>query len=307
MIAVEPSWQDVLDRRARLRGRRSRRRAAGLVVAAALLAAAPALGVDGWLRDLLPGKPVPASRLTEQDVVALVEAGNAPLLADRAEALRRFGLRDVTLVGTRKDVAFYVIRTRRGDCFATGIAGAKPLFATVRCVPAGAELVDVSLQGSAHVVRLAAFAFGRVASVGIPGGARVPTTGHLVLVPHAPTTARLVGYDADGDVVARSPVRGRCAVRLYLDVDRSTADLARAIAGARGTPGAGGVRYVSKAAALRVMRKRYPRLTKNLTINPLPDSIDVTPQRAAAVAELARRLTAAHLPGVAQIANGCAR
>jgi cell division transport system permease protein len=41
-----------------------------------------------------------------------------------------------------------------------------------------------------------------------------------------------------------------------------------------------GVKYVSKGSALRNMAKRYPELVKNLTSNPLPDSLQVTPDKA---------------------------
>jgi cell division transport system permease protein len=41
-----------------------------------------------------------------------------------------------------------------------------------------------------------------------------------------------------------------------------------------------GVHYVSKEDALRQMSKRYPELVKNLTSNPLPDSLQVTPDKA---------------------------
>ncbi|HEY6962813.1 MAG TPA: permease-like cell division protein FtsX [Gaiellaceae bacterium] len=48
----------------------------------------------------------------------------------------------------------------------------------------------------------------------------------------------------------------------------------------------GGVRYVSKEEALRNMAKRYPELVKNLTSNPLPDSLWVTPNKAENVDKL---------------------
>jgi cell division transport system permease protein len=49
---------------------------------------------------------------------------------------------------------------------------------------------------------------------------------------------------------------------------------------------AGGVRYVSKQQALHDMAKRYPELVKNLTSNPLPDSLQVTPNKAENVDQL---------------------
>jgi cell division transport system permease protein len=41
----------------------------------------------------------------------------------------------------------------------------------------------------------------------------------------------------------------------------------------------GGVEFISKAEALRIMRKRAPELTQNLASNPLPASFDVVPKR----------------------------
>ena len=56
----------------------------------------------------------------------------------------------------------------------------------------------------------------------------------------------------------------------------------------------GGVRYVSKQQALHDMAKRYPELVKNLTSNPLPDSLQVTPNRAENVDQLYDSVSGAH-------------
>ena len=42
----------------------------------------------------------------------------------------------------------------------------------------------------------------------------------------------------------------------------------------------GGVKYISKGEAFAQMKRRYPELVKNLTSNPLPDSLQVTPDKA---------------------------
>ena len=47
-----------------------------------------------------------------------------------------------------------------------------------------------------------------------------------------------------------------------------------------------GIKYVSKEQALAKMKKRYPELVKNLTSNPLPDSLEVTPNKAENVDKL---------------------
>jgi cell division transport system permease protein len=51
-------------------------------------------------------------------------------------------------------------------------------------------------------------------------------------------------------------------------------------------PGPGGIKYVSKEQGLANMKKRYPELVKNLTSNPLGDSLEVTPNRAENVDKL---------------------
>jgi cell division transport system permease protein len=52
------------------------------------------------------------------------------------------------------------------------------------------------------------------------------------------------------------------------------------------------VKYVSKADALAIMRKRSPELTKQLPGNPLPDSFEVTPKRGEDVAAIAEQIQA---------------
>ena len=47
-----------------------------------------------------------------------------------------------------------------------------------------------------------------------------------------------------------------------------------------------GIKYVTKAQGLAIMKKRYPDLVKNLTSNPLGDSLEVTPNRAENVDKL---------------------
>jgi cell division transport system permease protein len=64
------------------------------------------------------------------------------------------------------------------------------------------------------------------------------------------------------------------------------------------------VKFVSKQQALVIMRKKYPELTNDLAYNPLPNSIEVTPQHAENTGKIADALTAAHLPGVDKIKYG---
>ena len=48
----------------------------------------------------------------------------------------------------------------------------------------------------------------------------------------------------------------------------------------------GGIKYVPKEQALRQMKKKYPELVKNLTSNPFPDTLEVTPNKAENVDQL---------------------
>ena len=61
----------------------------------------------------------------------------------------------------------------------------------------------------------------------------------------------------------------------------------------------GGIKYVPKEQALAQMKKKYPELVKNLTSNPFPDTLEVTPNKAENVDKLYRAST---LP---QQATGC--
>jgi cell division transport system permease protein len=66
-----------------------------------------------------------------------------------------------------------------------------------------------------------------------------------------------------------------------------------------------GIVYVSKQQALADMHKRYPDLVKNLTSNPLPDSLNVTPARGEDVEKLYESITKPHLPpGVGSVQDG---
>ena len=62
--------------------------------------------------------------------------------------------------------------------------------------------------------------------------------------------------------------------------------------------------FVSRAEALRRMQKRYPELTADLPTNPLPDSYEVTPQRAEEVKELSAAVRAQRFSGVERVKDG---
>jgi cell division transport system permease protein len=63
-------------------------------------------------------------------------------------------------------------------------------------------------------------------------------------------------------------------------------------------------RFVSKAEALRTMRKKYPQLTANLPSNPLPASFEVTPRNAEDVKVIAADLRTQKFAGVEKVKDG---
>ncbi|HSG13802.1 MAG TPA: permease-like cell division protein FtsX [Gaiellaceae bacterium] len=66
----------------------------------------------------------------------------------------------------------------------------------------------------------------------------------------------------------------------------------------------GGIKFISKADALKIMRKRNPELTQNLASNPLPASFDVVPARGEDTEEIARTLQSSKLAAIDQIRWG---
>ena len=67
----------------------------------------------------------------------------------------------------------------------------------------------------------------------------------------------------------------------------------------------GGVKYISKNEAFADMKRRYPELTRNLTSNPLPDSLDVTPDKGEDVDHLYNSIVLPHKPaGVGKVNDG---
>jgi cell division transport system permease protein len=70
-------------------------------------------------------------------------------------------------------------------------------------------------------------------------------------------------------------------------------------------PGPDGIKYVSKEQGLEIMKKRYPELVKNLTSNPLGDSLEVTPNRAENVDKLYDSIVLPRKPpGVDRVLDG---
>jgi cell division transport system permease protein len=65
-----------------------------------------------------------------------------------------------------------------------------------------------------------------------------------------------------------------------------------------------GIRYISKAQGLEIMKKRYPELVRNLTSNPLGDALEVTPNKGENVDNLYSSLTRPKPTGVERVLDG---
>jgi cell division transport system permease protein len=66
----------------------------------------------------------------------------------------------------------------------------------------------------------------------------------------------------------------------------------------------GGVVYVPKSQALATMKKEYPDLVKDLTSNPLPDTLQVTPDKGEDVDKLYESIVSKHLSYVGKVTDG---
>ncbi len=67
----------------------------------------------------------------------------------------------------------------------------------------------------------------------------------------------------------------------------------------------GGITYISKEQALQNMKRKYPELVKNLTSNPFPDTLQISPTRAEDVDKLYSSLVHPHKPaGVDTVHDG---
>jgi cell division transport system permease protein len=66
----------------------------------------------------------------------------------------------------------------------------------------------------------------------------------------------------------------------------------------------GGVTFISKADAFRIMQRKAPELTENVASNPLPASFDVLPKRGEETAALATDVKSAKLAAVESVRHG---
>ena len=99
-------------------------------------------------------------------------------------------------------------------------------------------------------------------------------------------------------------VKKELLVKVYFKDGASTADkdaLARSLA-TNPYVKVGGVTYVPKSQALKIMAKEYPDLVQGLPANPLPDAFEVTPKQGNQIDLLYNSIVKPHLPpGVASV------
>ena len=102
-------------------------------------------------------------------------------------------------------------------------------------------------------------------------------------------------------------VKKELVVKVYFNTNVTTKqknDLAKTL-GQSPYVAPGGIKYVSKEQALAIMKRREPDLVKNLTANPFPDSLEVSPDRAEDVDKLYQSIVLPHKPaGVDKVNDG---
>jgi cell division protein FtsX len=81
-----------------------------------------------------------------------------------------------------------------------------------------------------------------------------------------------------------------CYVGVYFEHDATRAEVDAVGRRLRGDPDAERVVFVSKAAALRIMRRRHPEATRDLPANPFPDAFRVRPKDEDGYRRIAGRL-----------------
>lgn len=101
-------------------------------------------------------------------------------------------------------------------------------------------------------------------------------------------------------------VKSELVVKVYFDDQAGPAQFNAAARFIQADPHVkpGGIQFVSKQQALKIMGKRAPALVTGLPYNPLPDSLVVTPLKAEYTSAVGNRLRAAHLKGVQPGADG---
>jgi cell division transport system permease protein len=103
-------------------------------------------------------------------------------------------------------------------------------------------------------------------------------------------------------------VKKQLVVKVYFAPDATTAQknlLAKQLQQNKYVKqGPGGIVYISKAQALRTMKREYPALVKDITSNPFPDSLNVTPDKGEDVDNLFTSLTHPRPASVSKVLDG---
>jgi cell division transport system permease protein len=127
----------------------------------------------------------------------------------------------------------------------------------------------------------------------------------------AATTTVLIGMFLLGLTVALGTwmyswsehVERQLLVKVFFEDDATKHQMAAVRERLRVDPKVESVVFIDKREALERMQKRVPELTKDLTSNPFPDSLEVMPSRAAFVDDISRSLRP--LPdGVSKVNDG---
>jgi len=98
-------------------------------------------------------------------------------------------------------------------------------------------------------------------------------------------------------------VKRELVVKVYFAPDSTKAQMNAVANGLSGNDQVKTVTFVSKEAALKQMRKRFPELVQNLPSNPLPDSLEVVPRHGEDTAAIAESLQPKP-PGVENVKYG---
>jgi cell division transport system permease protein len=85
-------------------------------------------------------------------------------------------------------------------------------------------------------------------------------------------------------------VRKDVIVKAFLVQDATEQQINTVRAQLESFPETKSVKFISKAEALEIMKKKYPDLTKNLINNPLPPAFEITPKDADQVSTIAAKL-----------------
>jgi cell division transport system permease protein len=103
-------------------------------------------------------------------------------------------------------------------------------------------------------------------------------------------------------------VKKELVVKVYFAPDATTAQKNSLATELQQNPyvkhGTGGIVYISKASALQTMKKEYPELVKDITSNPFPDSLAVTPNKGENVDKLFTSLTHPRPAYVSKVLDG---